>query len=71
MVGGNKDQSVGATSRALLKEENMGFCHFDDVLCDSVFVGDVADGVKEVAMRKTSKCKVDRDEKGVFVQLLQ
>ena len=45
----------------------MGLCHSHNVLCECVFAGDV----KEVAMRKISKYEVDRDEKGLFMQLLQ
>ena len=70
LVGENKEQSVGAITRELLKEEHMGLCHSHNVLCKCVFVGDVADGVKEVAMRKSSKCEVDKDERGLFMQLL-
>ena len=65
-IGENKEQGVGAIVRVLLKEEQMGLFHSHNVLCKRVFPGDVVDDVKEVAMRKTSKCEVDRDKKDLL-----
>lgn len=45
------------------QRKNKWYCVILIMFCVSVFVGDVADGVKEVAMRKTSKCEVDKDKK--------
>ena len=49
----------------------MGLCHSHNASCKCVLVGNVADDVEAMAMRKTSKCEVDKDNKYFFMQLLQ
>jgi hypothetical protein len=45
---------MGATTTTLLEEETMGHFHPHNVLCGGMFARNVAEKVKEVAMKRIS-----------------
>ena len=62
---------MGVVATTLLKEEQMGVCHSHNVLCGCIFVGNTTYGVQYVALRETSKGRVDKERGVLLVQLIQ
>ena len=59
LVEENKEQNMGATIKAHLKENHMGVCHSHNALCGCMFTSDAPHGGTE------------KEKSGLLVQMIQ